>query len=222
MKETATEPMNATFRAVLFDFDGTLGDSYPAIAASVNHLRARRGLPPLPADEVRRFVGRGPAHLLGHTLPGADVEPAMAAYRAHHVTVMRELTQLLPGAAEALTALHRAGLRLGVCSNKPVDFTRALLDHLGVASVFEIVLGPQDVPRPKPAPDMLLAALRRLDLPAAQVLYLGDMTVDIATARAAGVTVWVVPTGSEDRDDLLRAGPDRLLESLAELPALLT
>src|SRR5262245_50793477 len=92
-------------RAVLFDFDGTLGDSCPAITASVNPLRAGRGLPPLPTDVVRRHVGRGPAHLLRHTLPDtkdADIEQAIAAYRAHHVTVMREGTHLLPGTALAL------------------------------------------------------------------------------------------------------------------------
>lgn len=213
--------MKHSVRAVLFDFDGTLGDSYPAIAASVNHLRAGRGLPPLPTDEVRRFVGRGPAYLLQHTVPGAEVESAIAAYRAHHVTIMREGTQLLPGAEAALAELHRSGLRLGVCSNKPVDFTRELLDHLRIARLFDTVLGPQDVAEPKPAPDMLLAAMQRLDVSARETLYVGDMVVDITTARAAGVAVWVVPTGSDERHVLIDAGPDRLLEGLAELPSLL-
>ena len=75
--------------------------------------------------------------------------------------------------------------------------------------------------QPKPAPDMLLAGLGRLGVAAAEALYVGDMTVDVATARAAGVRVWVVPTGSDDRAALAAAGPDRLLDSLADLPALL-
>src|SRR5690349_14262539 len=61
------------YAAVLFDFDGTLGDSYQAITASVNHVRAAHGLPPLAEAEVRRHVGHGPAYLLGHTVPGADL-----------------------------------------------------------------------------------------------------------------------------------------------------
>lgn len=208
-------------RAVLFDFDGTLADSYPAITASVNHVRARHGLPPLGEAEVRRHVGRGPAYLLEHTVPGADLARDLPAYRAHHPTVMRRGTRLLPGAAEALAALKRQGRRAAVCSNKPVAFTRGLLDHLGLMPLLDLVLGPEDVSRPKPAPDMLRVALARLGLGAAEALYVGDMVVDIETARAAGVPVWVVPTGSDDRKALEAAQPDRLLRELGELPLLL-
>ena len=69
------------------------------------------------------------------------------------------------------------------------------------------MLGPEDVARPKPAPDMLVAALQRLGVAAAEALYIGDMSVDVETARGAGVKVWVVATGSEERDALERAGP---------------
>jgi len=210
----------AVYRAVLFDFDGTLADSYPAIAASVNHVRAAHGLPPLDPSEVRRHVGRGPAYLLEHTVPGCDVETDYARYRAHHPSVLRSGTRLLPGAAEALAFLKHSGRLTGVCSNKPRDFTRELLTYLGIAKDVDVVLGPEDVPRPKPAPDMLLAALHKLGVPAAQALYVGDMTVDVATARAAGVPVWVVPTGSDERGALIQAKPDRILESLEEIPHL--
>jgi phosphoglycolate phosphatase len=208
-------------RAVLFDFDGTLGDSYDAITASVNHVRAAHGLPPLPQAEVRRHVGRGPPYLVEHTVPGGDVAADMALYRAHHPSVMRAGTRLLPGAADALAAVKANGRRAAVCSNKPRAFTRDLLQYLGQATNIDFVLGPEDVARPKPAPDMLVLALRRLDLVAAQALYVGDMGVDVQTARAAGVAVWVVPTGSDSRDVLERAGPDRLLRDLEELAELL-
>jgi hypothetical protein len=122
------------YRAVLFDFDGTLGDSYPAIAASVNHVRALHHLGPLAVDEVRRHVGRGVEYLLAHTVPGGDLAADAAAYRAHHPSVFRAGTRLMPGAAEVLVALHCRGLRLGVCSNMPVAFTRELLAYLGVAA----------------------------------------------------------------------------------------
>lgn len=208
-------------RAVLFDFDGTLGDSYPAITASVNHVRAAHGLPPLPEAEVRRHVGRGPAYLLTHTVPGGGLENDLALYRAHHPTVLRSGTRLLPSAREAVLALDEAGLRIGVCSNKPVAFTRELLDYLGLAAHIDLVLGPEDVAQPKPAPDMLQTALARLGIGPAEALYVGDMVVDIETARAAGVAVWVVPTGSEERARLEAARPDRLLEGLGELAAAL-
>lgn len=204
-------------RAVLFDFDGTLADSYPAITASVNHVRAAHGLPPLPEAEVKRYVGRGPAYLLTHTVPGGDLESDLARYRAHHPSVLRSGTRLLPGAREAVVTLDGAGLHLGVCSNKPGAFTRELLDYLGLAAHVDLVLGPEDVARPKPAPDMLQTALARLGIGPAEALYVGDMVVDIETARAAGVAVWVVPTGSEERGRLEAARPDRMLEGLGEL-----
>ena len=209
------------YRAVLFDFDGTLGDSYPAITASVNHVRALHRLPPLTLDEVRPHVGRGPLSLLQATVGSGDAEADVAAYRAHHPSVMREGTRLFPGVETALRTAKQAGLLLGVCSNKPVAFTRALLAYFNVAALFDAVLGPEDVPRPKPAPDMLLAALARLNVSASEALYIGDMVVDIETARAAGVVVWSVATGSDRADVLEKARPDRLLHSLTELPALL-
>jgi phosphoglycolate phosphatase len=206
---------------VLFDLDGTLIDSYPAIAASVNHVRAGHGLPPLAEAEVRRHVGRGPAYLLAHTVGIGDNDTNVAAYRAHHPSVFHQGTRLLPGVAEALAALHRRGLLLGVCSNKPVAFTRELVAFLGIGDYLALLLGPEDVARPKPAPDMLLAALKRLGVSAGDVLYVGDMVVDIDTARAAGVAVWVVATGSEEVEALDRARPDRRLDRFADLPALL-
>jgi 2-phosphoglycolate phosphatase len=206
-----------SFAAVIFDFDGTLADSYDAIAASVNHVRGRHGMPPMTVDEVKRFVGRGPDYLLTHTVPGGDLAADLACYRGHHPSVLIEGTRLLPGAAEVIHTLHHGGKRLGLCSNKPRLFSQKLLDHFGIADCFSVVLGVEDVARPKPAPDMLLAAVRRLGLPTNQLLYVGDMTVDIETARAAGVAVWAVPTGSDERSTLIAARPDRLLNSLQEL-----
>ncbi len=208
-------------RAVLFDFDGTLADSYPAIAASVNHVRSHHGLPPLPIDEVRRYVGRGPAYLIEHTVPVGDVAPNTARYKAHHPSVMKSGTHLFPGVAEALSALSQRGYHLAVCSNKPRAFTVELLDYFHIGDIFDLVVGPEDVPRPKPAPDMLKKALQRLKMPATAALYVGDMVVDIETARGANTAVWVVPTGSNDRATLEAGKPDRVLSSLGELADLL-
>jgi 2-phosphoglycolate phosphatase len=206
------------FRAVLFDLDGTLVDSYGAIALSVNHVRRLHGLDPLPEAEVRRFVGRGVYYLLENTVPRGSIEENVAAYRAHHPSVIRDHTVLLPGAGEVLRLLDERGYLLGICSNKPVAFTRELADQLGLMDHLDAVLGPEDVARPKPAPDMLRAALDRLGVAPEDTLYVGDMTIDVETARALpGVRVWVVPTGLDDEPTLRAAGPDRLLRDLNEL-----
>jgi phosphoglycolate phosphatase len=212
--------MTQTLRAVIFDFDGTLVDSYRAITASINHVRAAHNLSPLSEPEVRRFVGRGPAYLFEHTVGSSDFEKDMALYRAHHPSVLRSGTDLLPGVMDTLSTLKASGLRLAVCSNKPRDFTRVLLDALSLAAFIELAIGPEDADRIKPAPDMLLAALKRLNVAPAEALYVGDMIVDIETARAAGVTVWVIPTGSDERSVLQAARPDRLLGDFRELGSL--
>ncbi|HEV3144298.1 MAG TPA: HAD-IA family hydrolase [Gemmataceae bacterium] len=209
--------MTALPKAILFDFDGTLADSYPAITASVNHVRSAHGLPALSIGEVKRHVGRALPYLLQHTVPGTDLESDAALYRAHHPSVLVEGTRLLPDVAETLSQLHSRLIKLAVCSNKPAQFTRILVQQLGIAKFLAEVLGPEDAPQPKPAPDMLLAALRRLKVEAKEALYVGDMTVDIQTARAAAVAVWVIPTGSDSRDDLIAARPDRIIKRFSEL-----
>ena len=97
------------YTAIFFDFDGTLVDSYAAITASVNHVRASHQLPPLTVADVHQHVGRGPDHLLRNTAPGGDLAEDLATYRAHHPTVMVQLTSLLDGAAELLAKLKQAG-----------------------------------------------------------------------------------------------------------------
>jgi phosphoglycolate phosphatase len=208
---------SARLKAVVFDFDGTLADSFPAITASVNHVRGLHGLAPLSVPEVKRFVGRGAPYLLSHTVGVGDLESNVAAYKEHHPSVLQSGTKLKPGAAETLQTLHRRGLKLAVCSNKPVAFTRTLMALLNVASTFDAALGPEDVARPKPAPDMLQAALALLGVSPKEALYVGDMGVDVETARSAGVAVWVVPTGTEDLTTLQAARPDRVARDLHQV-----
>lgn len=211
-----------SYDAVFFDFDGTLADSYDAIAASVNHLRELRGHAPLTTDEVKGFVGRGPQYLLTNTVPGLDYAVDYPIYREHHPSVMIEKTWLFPRAKDLLARLKTAGKKTALCSNKPRLFSHDLVRHLEIDALFDAVIGPEDVARPKPAPDMLLLAMKRLETPRDRVLYVGDMTVDIETARAAGVTVWIVPTGSDSREILTAAKPDRMLADLGEILTLMS
>ena len=206
--------------AVLFDLDGTLIDSFPAIAASVNHVRSLHDLPPLSVEEVTRHVGRGPTVLLRETVGVGDLRANVEAYREHHPSVIQSGTRWLPGALEMLQALHAQGIQLGICSNKPIAFTRLILAGYSYQPLFDVVLGPEDAGRHKPAPDILRLAMTRLCVTPEETLYIGDMTVDIQTARAAGVRVWVVPTGSDTVEALDAARPDRRVRDLLEVAEL--
>lgn len=207
--------MHNPFTAVVFDFDGTLADGYLAITQSANFVRTEYGLPPLTAADVRPLVGRGLESLLRDLVPVGDPIRDIAAFRAHYAETMVEGTQLYPPARRLLPGLQNSGRKLAVCSNKPSRFTKPLLAQLGIASFFSEVLGPEDVSRPKPAPDMIVEAIRRLDSRPDQTLYVGDMRVDIEAGRAAGVTVWIVATGSEDRTSPNFAEAHRVFDDLA-------
>lgn len=210
-------------KAALFDFDGTLADSFAAITSSTNHVRTGYGLPPLSEAAVRKYVGYGLDQLMGDLVPGAPVAEAVARYRAHHATIMFAETRLLPGVAEVIPELARRGLCLGVCSNKRVEFTRELVRALGLHEYFSCVLGPDDVgQRAKPDPAMLLEGLTRLKVSANEAVYVGDMVVDVQTAKAAGVPVWLVSCdGTGGLAPLDGMGADRVLVSFADLLELL-
>ena len=209
-------------RAVLFDFDGTLADSFAAITASTNHVREKYGLPSVTEAVVREYVGLGLPNLMETMVPVAPTAEAVAAYREHHPSVMPTGTRLLPGVAETLPALHRAGVRMAVCSNKAVAFTRSLVETLGIAGYFAAVLGPDDVAgRPKPDPAMLLEGLTRLGVSKDESVYVGDMWIDVDAARAAGMPVWLVLGGAAGGKSAVDAGPDRVLTGFAELCELL-
>ena len=208
--------------AALFDFDGTLADSFAAITASTNHVRAGYGLPALPEAVVRESVGFGLPDLMKRLVPDADTEEAVARYRDHHATVMFSGTKLMPGVDEAIPELARRGLKLAVCSNKRVEFTRELVAALGLGDYFAAVLGPDDVGgRAKPDPAMLLEGLARLGVPPAAAVYVGDMAIDVHTARAAGVGVWLVLGGAAGKESAAAAAPDRVLAGFADVLALL-
>ena len=207
------------FRAVLFDFDGTLADSYAAITASVNHVLQHHGRPTLTETKVRTLVGHGLQQLMDTILPGIDHDAAAKLYREHHPTVMKSHTKLLPGVADGLKALKAAGVKLGVCSNKPAYLTRTLLGMLEIDHYFDVVYGPDDVGVPKPDPTMVLKALEKLGVQKDQALYVGDMEVDVETGRRAGIETWVMPTGSNDEATLRAAGYGRLLPGMPEVIA---
>jgi phosphoglycolate phosphatase len=203
-------------KLVLFDFDGTIADSYQGITASINHLRAKYGMRPLTVNDVRPHVGGGAPRLLQRTVPGGTLPEDLAEYRLHHETVMRAGTRLYPEVERTLTVLKSAGVCLGVCSNKPAFVTRQLLDYLEVRSI-DTLVGPDEQTQRKPAPDMLLRAMRTLDVCPADTIFVGDTVIDIETARNAGVKCWVVTTGSDTRHDLIQARPECVLENLSEL-----
>ena len=207
-------------RHVIFDFDGTVGDSYGPLTASFNHVFRHFGMPERPADELRPWVGKGLEIILEHFFGKDRLAESVRIFRAKYLTVCDEGTRLAPGAREMLEALS-GRYTMALCSNKPGEVLRRLCDLLDASRYFAVIVGAFDVPNMKPHPDLMLAALDRLGATSRDTLYVGDTVTDERFAAACGVPCVLVLGGSGSREELAAAKPAALLDSLAELPALL-
>jgi len=214
-------PLPPRPRAVIFDLDGTLVDAYAAIHESIGVVLEAFGRPPITRDETRRMVGHGLEVLVAKAVGKENVAEGVRLFRERYERVGLESSRLLPGADLVTRRLFEEGVRLAIASNKPARFTRPLLESFGLAGRFGFVAGPDDGFPPKPAPHMVFMALATLSVPASDAVYVGDMPIDVATARAAELSIITLPSGSATRKELEACSPDAIVENLEELLPLL-
>ncbi len=225
-----TAPANPTpFRAVAFDLDGTLVDSVADLTHASNRLLAELGRPPIDLPAVRSFIGDGAPKLVERVLAATGGLPApaetarclgrfLALYEADPSTH----SMLYPGVAEMLGQLAEVGLRLGVCTNKPMGATLRLLDDLGIAGQFAAVVGGDSYPNRKPSPEPVLGLLRRLGIPPEDAAFVGDNEHDVAAARAAGLTRVLLVRHGYARVPLDSLPHDGILEQFGDLMEMLS
>jgi phosphoglycolate phosphatase len=208
---------------VVFDLDGTLVDSSADLAAALNATldRLRPGTKALSVAAVKSMIGDGAQALIARGLRAAglpvappDVLPVfLDCYRGR----LLDQTRLYPGVEEALAAL--APRHLAVLTNKPGDFSRTILEGLGVARFFRRIYGGGDLPAKKPDPVGLLRLLAETGTVPADAVMVGDSAIDVRTGRAAGVRTIGVRYGF-DPEGLLREAPDLLVDDPRELGAI--
>jgi 2-phosphoglycolate phosphatase len=184
-------------RAVLFDFDGTLADTAPDLAAAVNRMRAEQGQEPLPLAQLRPFASAG-ARGLVHAAFG--VKPGDTDYASLRETFLElyaervcKETTLFPGIAELLAELRSRDIRWGVVTNKATRFTEQILLSLQLKP--DCVACGDTTAHLKPHPASLLHAAEQLNLPPASCYYLGDDLRDMKAAHAAGMHAIAVEWG---------------------------
>jgi len=218
--------------AVLFDLDGTLLDTAADIALALNRALAEHQLPALPGDAVRRMIGRGAPTLVARALT-ANHRAADDALHApllerffHHYGGLQlhageSTAKPYPGVAEGLAALHAAGLRIAVVTNKQQSFAIALLQRLGLSEAVDLVVGGDTCERRKPDPQPIQHACEVLDVAIENTLMVGDSVNDVQSARAAGMAVLCVPYGYNEGVDPRTLPCDGFVETVADLPSLL-
>ena len=191
---------------LIFDLDGTLVDSFRAIHASLVHAMTTLGYEPWDFARTRPRVGWGLEHLMREAMGEANVTTGIRYFREQYPQVCLPLTEILPTVETTLSRLRSRGYTMAVATNKPSTFSRQILAHLEIEHYFQSVLGPNDVPRPKPHPDMLESIMERAGKGPEHCLYIGDMPLDVETAKAAEVPVLLVATGSYSYEELKASG----------------
>jgi phosphoglycolate phosphatase len=205
---------------LIFDLDGTLIDSKLDLANSVNATRVHMGLPGVPVDEAASWVGNGAPVLIrramGPDAPQQDVDRALAWFLEHYFLHMLDNTVLYPGVREGLDEFAQAGLKMAVLTNKPVRFSRALIAGLGVGARFFQVYGGNSFERKKPDPMGVEALCGEAGVEAGRTLMIGDSSVDIRTARNAGIAACGVTWGLQP-ESLNDPPPDFIVDRMEQL-----
>lgn len=184
--------MKPTYRAVLFDLDGTLLDTLDDLGDSINRALVRLGFPTHGRESFRYFVGEGARMLVERALPedrrdAATAEAALRAYREEYRTGWNIKTRIYDGIPELLDTLTARGIALGILSNKPHEMTLQCVQGYLARWSFGVILGQRDHVARKPDPAGAREAAAALQVAPAEVLYLGDTATDMQTARAAGM-----------------------------------
>jgi phosphoglycolate phosphatase len=205
------------YRAVLFDLDGTLVDSYAALADAVNFARRQHGLSDLTTENIREFVGDGLELLMERAFDGAVPDTATDAFKARYDEVCCEQSRVLSDVESTLKALSRLNVAMAVCTNKPTAFSRKILEFLNLASFFEAIVGPDVAGARKPQAEHVLRTLEATRCTPREALFVGDMPIDVEAAHNSGIDAAVVATGSSTSSALKAAHPDHYLDRLADL-----
>ena len=213
-------------KAVIFDLDGTLLDTLDDIADCANAVRAGLGLPPHPADAYRHFVGDGLTELITRAFParvlrGSGLRGCSQKFKELYARHALDKTRPYPGVSGMLDAVVRRGLPMAIVSNKTQRFTVICVEKLLPRWHFEVVRGAVPGVPLKPDPAAPLAAARKLRVRPQDILYLGDTSVDMKAANAAGMFAVGALWGFRDAGELKRFGARSLIKKPGELLSLL-
>ncbi len=218
----------ARLQAVLFDLDGTLLDSAPDICHSINQMLANHDRRPLSVAEMTPMLGDGAMALVQRAFEatggalGDDIFPFVQEHIRLYRAIEPDPNQIYPGGRSVLEQLSKAGVKLGVCTNKQEAASKRVLSGLGLLDLFDFVAGGDTFEVHKPHPGHIEGVLRHLEVPRAAAAFVGDGPNDVIASERAGIPCVAVSHGYGDDVDSLGAtrvieGFDHLIPALREM-----
>jgi phosphoglycolate phosphatase len=222
---------HAPFDLVMFDLDGTLIETAPEIADATNDTLAQFGLPAVTQQQVNDWIGHGTQTLLVQALAatqGISQEAVRAAasfadisvaFVQHYGLRCGTRSHLYPYVREVLHILKGQGVKLAVVTNKEKRYTQVVLDAHQLAPLFDRVISGDTFTTKKPTPVGIEACLSQFGVARERALFVGDSSIDVATARNAGVPVWVLPYGYNMGEPIESCQPDRVVADFSALVA---
>lgn len=221
--------MNKPFDLIMFDLDGTLIETAPEIADAVNDTMRRCGLPEVTQQQVNDWIGQGTRELLIQalayvgqtdvaTVRASDSLALIAAeFDKHYQSRCGTRSHLYPQVRETLNKLRERGVKLAVVTNKEGRYTATVLDAHRLMPLFDRVVSGDTLPTKKPDPAGIHSCLAQFGVLGHRALFVGDSSIDVATARNAGVAVWALPYGYNMGQPIEACAPDRVIADCSML-----
>lgn len=215
-----------SFKAVIFDLDGTLLDTLSDLGESMNNVLKRHGFPDHNLESYKYMIGDGVEVLVKRALPETvkkteTIGHFVSEYRSEYEKNWNRKTRPYDGIIELINSLHSIKMRLAILSNKPHDFTELCVREFLPFEKFHIILGVKPGKKPKPDPHGAIEIAAGLKMPPERILYVGDTSIDMKTAVSAGMYPVGVLWGFRTRDELYDNGAKILIEKPQDLLRLL-
>ena len=215
-----------SIRLIIFDFDGTLGDTRRNIVTTMQMTIAELHLPNRSEEECAATIGLPLAECFRTLFPDIQDEliPRCAeTYRRFFNENLKTIQpEAFPGVVETLSILHQNGFTLTIASSRSRNSLTELTRNMGIADYISYILGADDVKEAKPKPEPVLKTLADMHYDASQALVVGDMAVDIQMGANAGTMTCGVTWGNGTRDELVQAGADYIIDNIGELIGIVT
>ena len=208
-------------KIIIFDFDGTLGDTRHNIILTLQATMRDRGLELRSDEECAATIGLTLLDSFRTMYPSMSDEDAEACVKHYrdifYRSIEESIPQLFPGVAPTLERLRDMGVVMSIASSRSSPSLLLFIKSMGIADHFSLVLGSDSVENHKPHPEPVLKTLEKLLFKPSEAIVVGDMPVDIVMARNASVQSVGVSYGNATREELVAAGADYVIDNFAEL-----